>query len=526
MSDKFVPYHLRDINNPPAHLNDKQKSNWIRTAQKAQKNYQNQQQYPAFTLPTSFYEIIYVNKFTTTETMQKLIDHVRHCHEFTFDTEGEKSNKQLALIQIQTIPQQLPCFVVLVELLHLPSFNTLIFVKIKQLFTLIFQSKNKLYSWEWPITSQIFDIQLGFSDWYTWALSHCEVCSPSLLQHNVINDVCSNTNINSSSKCTCHEASPYRPGEKWGLQDAFIYTCQLFIDKSMTISYWAKVLDPHHSTLSTITREKMLRYAIYDCFTTTYLARPVLSTWTFQKVKNINVVDLFQASSSSTSPSLFSLPHEHNTIINTNINPQILKNVIDNDLEFISEDSDDDITINQCRTIPVNNALYEQISDDDIDISIGQQQHQPSIESHSTHDRRTDERKRRRSNEPKIRRSDAARQRRNRKRNYIHRLHRYLHILVRRIYHRFTMSSIKDILRRHHIYYRHVKIVASSLIIGIKNSTLQQEFDQYLPVDLFDRNHYYHHRRHQHHYHRHQHHYHRHQHHHHRRYSHHHHREQ
>ncbi|CAF5062799.1 unnamed protein product, partial [Rotaria socialis] len=40
---------------------------------------------------------------------------------------------------------------------------------------------------------------------------------------------------------------------------------------------------PHHSTLSTITREKMLRYAIYDCFTTTYLARPVLSTWTFQK---------------------------------------------------------------------------------------------------------------------------------------------------------------------------------------------------------------------------------------------------
>ncbi|CAF5006906.1 unnamed protein product, partial [Rotaria socialis] len=82
------------------------------------------------------------------------------------------------------------------------------------------------------------------------------------------------------------------------------------------------------------------------------------------------------------------------------------------------------------------------------------------------------------------------------------------------------------ILRRHHIYYRHVKIVASSLIIGIKNSTLQQEFDQYLPVDLFDRNHYYHHRRHQHYYHRHQHHYHRHQHHHHRRHSHHHHREQ
>ncbi|CAF1397211.1 unnamed protein product [Rotaria sordida] len=28
--DKFVSYHLRDVNNPPAHLDDNQKSNWIR----------------------------------------------------------------------------------------------------------------------------------------------------------------------------------------------------------------------------------------------------------------------------------------------------------------------------------------------------------------------------------------------------------------------------------------------------------------------------------------------------------------
>ncbi|CAF4264451.1 unnamed protein product, partial [Rotaria magnacalcarata] len=73
--------------------------------------------------------------------------------------------------------------------------------------------------------------------------------------------------------------------------------------------------------------------------------------------------------SSSPSPSLSSSHHENNDIINTNINPQLFKNVIDHDLEFIFEDSDDDITINQCRTIPVNNALYEQISDDEICIS-------------------------------------------------------------------------------------------------------------------------------------------------------------
>ncbi|CAF4144244.1 unnamed protein product [Rotaria sordida] len=105
MSDKFVPYHLCDINNPPAHLDGNQKLNWIRAAKKAKKNYQYQQQHPALDIPTSFYEIIYVNKYTTTETMQKLINHVRNCNEFTFDTEDEKSTKQLALIQIQTIPQ-------------------------------------------------------------------------------------------------------------------------------------------------------------------------------------------------------------------------------------------------------------------------------------------------------------------------------------------------------------------------------------------------------------------------------------
>ncbi|CAF4053809.1 unnamed protein product [Rotaria sordida] len=36
MSDKFVPYHLCDINNTPAHLDDNQKSNWISAAKKGE----------------------------------------------------------------------------------------------------------------------------------------------------------------------------------------------------------------------------------------------------------------------------------------------------------------------------------------------------------------------------------------------------------------------------------------------------------------------------------------------------------
>ncbi|CAF4185199.1 unnamed protein product, partial [Rotaria sordida] len=84
-----------------------------------------------FDIPTSLYEIIYANKYTTTETMQKLINYVRNCNEFTFDTEGEKSTKQLALIQIQTISQQLPFLIILVELAHLPLIHSLIHLQIK-----------------------------------------------------------------------------------------------------------------------------------------------------------------------------------------------------------------------------------------------------------------------------------------------------------------------------------------------------------------------------------------------------------
>ncbi|CAF1533641.1 unnamed protein product, partial [Rotaria sp. Silwood1] len=65
---------------------------------------------------------------------------------------------------------------------------------------------------------------------------------------------------------------------------ALIYTNQVFIDKSLTVSHWGRGLDPYHPTLLAATRKNMLHYAIYDCFATTYLARPVLEYWSFQKI--------------------------------------------------------------------------------------------------------------------------------------------------------------------------------------------------------------------------------------------------
>ncbi|CAF4133604.1 unnamed protein product [Rotaria sordida] len=333
MPDKFVPYHLCDIKNPPAHLDDNQKSNWI-----------------PFDIPTSLYEIIYANKYTTTETMQKLIDHVRNCNEFTFDGD--------------------------VECAHLPPIHSLIHLQIKQLFELIFKFRNNIYSWEplrkeiypaivyqwfeWPIKTSVVNFQLKFADWYNWTLSHYKMCSLSNRRNIIINDINSDGQMNLLSKYTCHKPSPYRPNEPWALQQALIYTYGIFIDKSITVNHWTTELDPMYSTLSTSKRNKMVHYAIYDCFTTTCLIRSVIFCWTFQQVTKIHSLDLFQALPSSSS-------RANNNSANTNINQRIIKNIND-DIELVSDG--DKITVNQCIKITINNdMLYEEISNDDNELN-------------------------------------------------------------------------------------------------------------------------------------------------------------
>ncbi|CAF4053823.1 unnamed protein product [Rotaria sordida] len=103
----------------------------------------------------------------------------------------------------------------------------------------------------------------------------------------------------------------------------------------------------------------MIHYAIYDCFAATCLIRPVTLYWTFQQVTKINILDSFQVLPSSS--------RANNNPTNTNINQQIIKNIND-DIELISDD--DEITVNQCIKITINNdMLYEEISNDDNELN-------------------------------------------------------------------------------------------------------------------------------------------------------------
>jgi hypothetical protein len=88
-------------------------------------------------------------------------------------------------------------------------------------------------------------------------------------------------------------------------------------------------------------------------------------------------------------------------------------------------------------------------------------------------------------------RSAEARHSRNRKRNKTHRYRRYRHFFTRQVYHLFTMSIIKRVLRQQNIQYVHIKIVDTLLVIGVKNDTIKHDSEQKLPGDIFNRHGYY-----------------------------------
>jgi hypothetical protein len=164
---------------------------------------------------------------------------------------------------------------------HLPLNDSTAYVKIKEFLKFLFRSGNELYSWgdmnmelnpakdyclfNWLISTLMIDIQPCFPGWYEWALTHCESCCP---KHHLVsaNDINAITQIYSSSRCVCHEQSPYRPHEKWALQKTLIYAAHMFIGKSSTVNNWAAGLTSNNSTLSTARREKILIHKNYPIY--------------------------------------------------------------------------------------------------------------------------------------------------------------------------------------------------------------------------------------------------------------------
>ena len=80
--------------------------------------------------------------------MNKSLNHANTCKQYSIDTESERANNQLSLIQINSIPSEPKSLVMLFELNHLPTRNSHKYEKSCQLFRSIFRTSNEIYSWE------------------------------------------------------------------------------------------------------------------------------------------------------------------------------------------------------------------------------------------------------------------------------------------------------------------------------------------------------------------------------------------
>ena len=456
---------------PPMSLTGLARRRWLRNARKALENRDRRDQIPPFIIPSSYYEIVHVHRFTSSRTIQMLINHFESCCRYSIDTESDRFTNELSLIQIHSIPRCLPSFIILLELNHLPSVMSTLHDQIKILLHRVFRLGNTIYSWG-PLSKELapiiamelitglgpalsINLQGQFFNWYRGAQPLCEVCCP----------IQSSTRISSRSpSCSCDISSPYVGAHKvWSLQNAILYTSGLFLDKKMTRRSWSVMLDCHYSPLSEKERQQRVIYAIHDTFAVTYLHRPIREHWSLCTLRECELTDLFisfdQPNLYLSSLSLFleDISEDENIATSVVLHSPLSSHGHPRPLADAIRPVDDSDTLISGRSL---NDLASSRPDS------------PS----------TEPLRRRR-----VIRSADARKRRNHKRNRVLRPLRDQHVLLRSIYRRFTMRQIKQILREREVRYFHLKVDRriDSLSIGVKKSTLVDDYFDRIAGDLF-----------------------------------------
>ncbi|CAF4095163.1 unnamed protein product, partial [Rotaria sordida] len=100
--------------------------------------------------PLSSYRYYHSHKNTPIDLLDDLIDYAKVVQHYTIDTEDQLVPKRPsipALIQVEYVYEDNPSILLLIECMHLPERNEPTFIKIKQLFKIIFSMGHTIYSW-------------------------------------------------------------------------------------------------------------------------------------------------------------------------------------------------------------------------------------------------------------------------------------------------------------------------------------------------------------------------------------------
>lgn len=493
-----------------------------------------------FEVPPSSYQHFFINKKSTCETLDDLIEYARQVTAFTVDTENQLQpaprQSLPALIQIEFIHPYHSPTIILVETLHLPAENSSLFIKIRELCRTIFSHNNVIYSWG------TLNDELG--KFYRF----------NLFDENDVEQV-KVRNIQDEFKRSYHTKYPSstfvkaKATEKYSLQLAMYISFNQWLDKRMTLSNWGCGIDLSLNTFRTISRfhpsykeqveieeeyqRLMTTYAVHDCFAVTQLANKI-DTWnsitpptTIEEEEYLDdermlIDDERFESTIELHPTSEDLPLDHPTIDGKRI---ILwstnePNMDDPTINYLGQSSrsDERSTVHvlneptkfQRSQEPLNNVEpITHISSEEGDnvrwspettkIHLEREPRRSSTES--TNSPNTKIHVRNESSEVdgffslghrrKPMSELTPQQRRNRKTNDRLRAKRYTFEVIRKIYPLFNITKVKRILKSMNIFYVNINIVGHTLFIGVKTQDVANEVEYQLNDRLFTKQHYY-----------------------------------
>ncbi|CAF3842689.1 unnamed protein product [Rotaria sp. Silwood1] len=464
------------------------------------------------------YLCYFIHEQTDILKIDELIDQAKLTNHFSIDTEDDALTHKPATLQVEFIRQTLPSIVIIIEVQYLPSVTNPLFKKIQQLCTIIFTSKNHIYSWG--------------------------SASQELKKFNSFNLFNTNIKIQESDI-----QAEYSGGQKAALQKIIKYEFKEYLNKIATLGEWAcgfdlvlgtylplDVVGPERTYR--IKEEKKYRsilkeYAINDVFAVTKLSYKLnlikfLATNDYEDIsEDEDNIDLQQELSIDI-PSTYEELIVHVTDELEEINEDKLSYQQREDLEPTQQIS----IFNQIESFNTilgphgnfsDNQIYESLNsntiyvepdviefqpDDDIDtqsipeIMTLHFHHEPGhrlIQQHRNEQSSPQQMTVHVRNEPNQVRNFhhldttttlTKKQIRNRKTNLRHRANRYRFKVIRRVYHLFRPKQIKPILKSMNIYTLNVNVIRHELCIGLKDQATVDEVERLLHDRMFTKQHY------------------------------------
>ena len=230
--------------------------------------------------------------------MNRLIEKVKGTKVFSLDTESEvrDGEERGALIQIECVHSLQQSTVILIETSYLPEVQSNLFLKMKELWSIIMRNSNKILTWgeekremknferfglfEMNFPADSGNVQKLFQRWHNGDKTH-----PETRESHTPGEHEDWEQRTSSGICDCGHHTHWDPNTTWSLQDAKASMFGRFLDKTETVNKWGCGLDLDLGTWKSRLfsrkrydpaeeqhkRGEMRDYAVKDCTAVTKL---------------------------------------------------------------------------------------------------------------------------------------------------------------------------------------------------------------------------------------------------------------